>query len=114
DFDGGAGSERMAQQRIEALAMRRVALDIGDDRFRRHLFPLRDHTDMECGQIGEVPIEAAARDAELARQHIRLERIAAFAREREEAEIDPVLGGQAPSHDAAPYRTVLTAASGGD
>src|SRR5262249_9553050 len=106
----GAVSERVAQERIEAFVARPVPLDVGDDPFRGHLFPARDHAGMKSIKIGEVPIETAARDAELARQHVRLESIGALASERGQAEIDPVLSGQAPGHDAAPYSHVLTAA----
>src|SRR5262245_27745356 len=73
-----------------------------------------DHPGMKTAEVLEVPIEAAARDAELARKHIRLESIEALARERCQGEVDPVLRGQSLGHEVAPYNTVLTSTIAGD
>ena len=64
---------------------------------------------MKSPEVGEVPIEAAARDAKLARKHIRLQSVEALVCERPYGEINPVLYGQSLGHDAAPYSAVLTA-----
>src|SRR5262245_17902420 len=73
---------------------------------------MRDHPLMKRAQLGEVPVEAAARDAKLARQNIRLERVEALARQRRQSGIDPVLSRQPLGHKDAPYSTVLTATIG--
>src|SRR5689334_18187357 len=98
----------MAQERIEALFVRLVPLDISDDGFRRDRCPALDHAGMKSTEIGEVPIETPPRDAEPAREHVRLQRIEALVREPRQAEIDPVLCRQALGHYAAPYSDVLT------
>src|SRR6185295_11906772 len=85
-----------------------VALDGGDDRLGCHHSPVLDRPGMKGAEVGEVPIEAATRDAELAGQHVRLECIRALVRERGQCEIDPVLRRQPSAHTAAPYTAVLT------
>jgi Putative transposase len=71
-----------AQERLEAFFARVITLEVGNDRLRRRLFPMLDHSGMKSGEVLEVPIEAATRDAKLARKHIGLESIEALARER--------------------------------
>jgi hypothetical protein len=53
-----------------------------------------------------MPIEAAARNAELARQDVRLQGAESLTREGLQGEIDPVLRGQAFGHAGVPH-TVL-------
>ena len=114
DFQGGTVSEPMAPERREALFAGLKSLDVSDDRFRGDLFPMLDHPGMKSAEVGEVPIEAAARDAKLARKHIRFQSIEALVCERPHGEINPVLYGQSLGHDAAPYSAVLTATMCGD
>src|SRR5262245_8397975 len=73
---------------------------------------MRDHAGVKRAQLGEVPVEAAARDAELARQDIRLQSVEALARQRRQGEIDPVSSSQSLGHMDAPYSSVLTATIG--
>jgi hypothetical protein len=40
--------ERTAQQHVEALLAPGIALQVGDDRFRRRLPPMRDHLRMKA------------------------------------------------------------------
>ena len=58
DFQCGAVSERMAQERIETAFLRLIPLDVGDDRFRGYLFPVLDHAGMKSAEVGKVPILA--------------------------------------------------------
>src|SRR6185295_10602148 len=108
DLQHGGARERAAQECIEALLARLVPLDVGDDRLGCHRSPVLDRPGMKGAEVGEVPIEAATRDAELAGQHVRLECIRALVRERGQCEIDPVLRRQPSAHTAAPYTAVLT------
>jgi hypothetical protein len=98
NLEQGGMSERATQQHIETLFSRVIALKARDDRFRRHLPPMPDHPSMKSSELGEVPIEAAARHAELARKDVRLEGLEALARQRLQREIDPVLRGQPFCH----------------
>ena len=66
-------SERTAQQHIETLFKRIVAIETGDDRFRRYPPPMLDDLPMKRLQVSEVPIEAATRDAKFARKDFRLQ-----------------------------------------
>src|SRR5262249_11756347 len=108
DFQHGVVSQPTTQERNETLFARLIPLEVNNDRFRRHLSPVLNYPGMKSAEVAEVPIEAAARDAELARKHIRLQSIEALSRERCEGKINPVLCGQSLGHDAAPYSTVLT------
>src|SRR5262249_22555700 len=105
DFQYGVVSEATAHERIETLFDRVIPLEVGDDRFRCPLSPVLDHPGMKRAEVAEMPIEAAARDAELAGEHIRLQGIEALLRERCESEVDPVLRGQSVGHES--YHTAL-------
>jgi hypothetical protein len=56
------------QEHVEAFFARRIPLEVSNDGFRGHLSPMLDHPAMKSAEIAEVPMEAAARDAELARK----------------------------------------------
>ena len=68
---------------------------------------------MERADIGEMPVEAAARDAHRLRQRLGLQRREALSGERLQTLVEPVLRGKLIAHAAAPYTTVLTGASAG-
>src|SRR5262245_12411683 len=89
----------MARKGIEALFAYVIPLDVGDDSLRCDLFPMLDHPSMKIAEIPEVPIETAARDAELARKHIHLQSTDALVGERCQSEINPVVGRQPFSHE---------------
>src|SRR5262245_66259921 len=97
----------MAQERLEAFFARFIPLEVTNNRFRRRLSPMLDHLGMKGAEVAEVPIEAAARDAELARKHICLESSEALARERCQCEVDPVLRSQPFGHEVATYNRVF-------
>src|SRR5262245_48055626 len=99
DFQYDVVSEPMARESIEALFAYVIPLNVGDDPLRRDLFPMLDHPSMKIAEIPEVPIEAAARDAELARKHIHLQSTDALVGERGQSEINPVLGRQPFGHE---------------
>src|SRR5262245_38019737 len=102
----------MAQERLEAFFARFIPLEVTNNRFRRRLSPMLDNLGMKGAEVAEVPIEAAARDAELARKHICLESSEALARERCQCEVDPDLRSQPFGHEVAPYNSVLTSTIG--
>ncbi len=82
DFQQAAVPESAAQQDIKALLARVILFEISDYRFRRCLSPMLDHLGMEGIELAEVPIEATARDAKLARKDIRLQSLEPFACQR--------------------------------
>src|SRR5262245_43781218 len=90
----------MAQKCIEALFGRLISLDISDDGLRCHLFPMLDHASVKSLEVREMPIEAATRDAELTREHVGLQSVAALMRQCLQCEIDPGLSGQSLGHGA--------------
>src|SRR5215471_4969397 len=67
---------------------------------------------MECADIGEMPVKAAARDAHRLRQWFGLEGRESLCGQGLEALVEPVLHGELIGHRRPPYSTVLTDASG--
>src|SRR5262249_34285503 len=112
DFQYGVVSQPTTQEHIEALFARLIPLEVSNDRFRRHLSPMLDYPGMKSAEVAEVPIEAAARDAKLARKHFRLQSIEALVRERCYGEINPVSCRQSFGHKVAPYSAALTPTMG--
>jgi hypothetical protein len=92
DFKEAAVPESAAQQDIQALLGRFILREICDNRFSRRLSPMRNHLGMKGAEFAEVPVEAATRDAELARKDICLQGLETLADERFQSEINPVLG----------------------
>src|SRR6185437_16751219 len=66
---------------------------------------------MERADIGEMPVEAAARDAHFLCQRLGLQRRKATCCQGLEAVVEPVLRGKLIGHRGPPYTPVLTSAS---
>src|SRR5581483_1278454 len=105
-------SKRMAQERNEAFLERIMLLDVSNDGLRCRLLPVLDHASMKGVEIGEMPIKAATRNTQLARQHVSLQRLEALTCQRPQGELNPVSSRQAFVHQST-LQTVLTAAMGG-
>jgi len=67
-------------------------LEIGNDPLGRNLSPMGQDGGTERGDIGEVPLKAAARHSHGFRQRLGLQRAGTLRGQRLEAPVEPVLG----------------------
>ena len=84
-------AEHPAQQHRQRIFVPSRPLDIGDDLLGGDLAPVFQDGGVERADIGEMPVETAARDAHGLRQRLGLQRGEAALGQRLQALIEPVL-----------------------
>src|SRR5262245_54349655 len=78
------------EQRLQVIPWR--SFDFRDDVFERYFAPTLQHSGVERTNIGEMPIETAARDSKALRKHVSLERGEAGAGKRAQARVHRIHG----------------------
>ena len=91
-------AECLAQQQFQRIIPALVGLEIGDDLLGGNLAPVLEDGGVERADIGEVPVEAAARNAHRLGQWFGLQRREAIPGQRLEALIEPVPCGELIGH----------------